>query len=138
MFGTYLSLLSVYDIRYKRVPKKMLLLGVCFAAGYVCISLWKQNGDWMSLLLSWGFGCLPGIFLLIMALLTQKIGPGDGCVMLLIGVMAGIKSGIVILAGSLLLALFYSILVLVVRKKGRTYCFPYIPFLTLAYWLQII
>lgn len=125
----YLVALSIYDLREKKVPLVLLVVG-----GVATILGGIYDGvmgviDWTQLL----FGVLPGVFLLIVAWTTKKAGYADGIVLLLLGAMEGYRRGIVLLCASLFLLCCVVILLLFLRKVKRNTQMPYIPFLAGAY-----
>ncbi|MCM1044774.1 MAG: hypothetical protein NC417_04625 [Candidatus Gastranaerophilales bacterium] len=136
----YLSILSVMDIKEKKVNVLFLITGV-FA---ICVIwLWGMcltDADWKEILLSGALGLIPGIFLLAIARLTGKAGYADGMVVAVLGMEQGYLGGVVLLCISLLYLSVCSIALLLCRRvKGNTRM-PYLPFLTAAYlsilWLE--
>lgn len=134
LFG-YLVGLSVFDIRKKRLPVPWLIAGGVFAAAYMGACLYLQDGR--ELLSEWGIGVLPGVLMLLFALASDRAGTGDGCVLLMTGILEGAR-GMLIFGGSLMLAAGYSVFLLVVRRRGRGYRFPYVPFIAAAQGLGIL
>ncbi len=137
-FAGYLILLSICDGRHKRLPGMLLMIGGALILGHMVSCLLETPEEWMRLGMTWVTGVLPGAFLLGLSGMTGKIGAGDGCVLAMIGVLAGIRSCMVIFAWSLILAALYAVFLLVIRRAGRSACFAYVPFLTTAYCLQLL
>jgi len=78
-------------------------------------------------------GMLPGIVMTLTAFLLQgKMGSGDGAVLILICNLVGWKNGVFILTMAAVCSLFYSLLLLLIWKKSKQYCFPFVPFYFLA------
>lgn len=129
----YLSVLSVMDIKEKKVNVLFLTAG---AFAICVIWLWGMcltDADWREILLRGAFGMVPGIFLLAIARLTGKAGYADGIVVTALGVEQGYLGGVVILCISLLYLSVCSVALLLCRRvKGNTRM-PYLPFLTAAY-----
>lgn len=133
----YLVILGAMDIKEKKVPVWLLVLGML---GAVAVSLSEGFGDgtnWQGnlggMLVEKLIGMLPGFFLLIMAYLTGKAGYGDGIVLLLSGILHGYRFTMALLCGSLLLVFLVCVLLLLFRKVGRDTRIPYLPFLAAAY-----
>ncbi len=129
----YLLVLSIYDVRERKVPLVLLAAGGCAAVlGGICSGL-TGAVSWLQLLL----GVLPGVFLLAVAWITRKAGYADGIVLLLLGVLEGYQQGVVLLCVSLLLLSCVVMLLLLLRKVGRNTEMPYIPFLAGTYFLLL-
>ena len=125
MTATWLLASSVMDIRKRSVPVWMLLPGGIMA---IIVSVYQQSPLFDIL-----GGMLPGIVLLVTALVTKKAGYGDGMVLLFLGILSGRGSLLVFAAGLLLIA-FFSLVLLALHKVGRNTRIPSLPFLTAA-WL---
>lgn len=138
-FIGYLIILSIYDVKYKKIPSKLLVLGGLSAAMWMFFRLWEDLDHWKELSADWGFGIMPGVFVLLIAFLGGKIGEGDGYILILTGIITGGGKAIVVFAISLILAAVFSIWLILVHKAGRSYSFPYLPFIAAAYvlWLFI-
>lgn len=84
------------------------------------------------------FGMIPGVFLILVAVITGKVGLADGVVLSVIGVIVGYQAIMLLFCISLMLFSFVSIALLLLHKvKGQTRL-PYIPFLTVALVVQQI
>ncbi len=137
-FGGYLILLSVFDIRTRRIPGIWLLAGGGAVFLSMGIRLWENPGGWRMLLIGWGLGALPGIVLLLLSLATGVLGAGDGCLLIMIGILAEARQSLAIVAWSFLLAGIYAGGLLLLRKAGRKQSFPFVPFIAAAYWIQLV
>lgn len=131
--AVWLLAASFLDIRRRRIPVWLLIFG---GMAVVAAVIWRC-GDrpaeyWESLK-----GCVPGVTLIGMSALTGKVGAADGIAMLLLGLLVG-ESCLAVFVFSLLLISFYSGLLLVLRKAGRSTELPYLPFLTAAWLLEKI
>lgn len=124
--GAALGILGVHavmDVQKKRV--NLLLMGICLAAGVIW-QVFGQKTDVGEILLS----CLPGALLLAMAYLTeQKIGYGDGWIVVTAGVWTGTWDVFLILTGGMLVCAVCSGVLLALKKVRREDSLPFIPFL---------
>lgn len=127
----YLGILSVWDIREKRVPVSPLLAGgisIILFAIYTCL---KGEVLWGTLV----GGMVPGAGLLLLAKLTGQIGAADGIVVMALGAQCGLRECLLLLFYSLiLLSVFSLVLVILCRAKCSTRI-PYLPFLLLGLWI---
>ena len=127
--GAWLLSISIMDVRSRRVPVWLLLLGgiPCLAAE-IC-----REGGGFSIVL----GSLPGLLLLATAFATKKAGYGDGIVLLILGVALGYRKSLLLFGVSLFLVSICSLVLLVIRKAGRDTRIPFLPFLSVA-WLILL
>lgn len=80
------------------------------------------------------FSMIIGVTLLVAAKISnQRIGYGDGIIFLILGLWIGFWDGISLLFFSLILSSIISVYLIIVRRKGRDYRIPFIPFVTAAY-----
>lgn len=76
---------------------------------------------------------IPGLVLIIMAfLLKEKIGYGDGLVMMITGMTMGFYKAVNILCIAFLLSAVCSVILLSIKKADRNTKLPFIPFITAA------
>ena len=123
--------LSVYDIRYRRVPVWMVLLGGMAAAGSVlfqCVCLERSPANFLT-------GMIPGIILLLLALGTQKAGWADGVVLMFLGSVLGLRQCVLTVMFSLILISVVSAALLILKKADQGTAVAYIPFLTIGFVL---
>lgn len=121
----YLLVLSVYDIRRRRVPVLSLTIG-CIG---VLINAVYELVAGQQILLQSVLGMVPGILFLIIAWLSQKAGYADGIILIWIGIMCGYRDSLLVFCASLMMASTISIVLLMLRKVSRQTRIPYIPFL---------
>ena len=121
-----LGIHSIMDIRRKEI--NVILAGACLAAG-VAWQFFGQKTETAEILLS----CLPGSVLLGTAYLTeQKIGYGDGWVVMAAGVWTGVWDIVLILTGGMLTCAGCSEVLLILKKVRKGDSLPFIPFLLLG------
>lgn len=128
----WLISVSIMDIRSRRVPIWMLLLG----GGAVLAVLAGQMISGAVKYYEVCTGILPGFILLLIAFATKKAGYGDGIVLLLVGMVSGGGKGLWIFCISLFLISIFSVILLLCHKVRRNSEVPYLPFLTVA-WILI-
>lgn len=121
---------SILDIRSRRIPVWMLILGGIFVAlKAVCKCEFTLAGGVETIK-----GCIPGVILLLMAAATGKAGTADGIVLIFLGICTGSKICLAVFMLSLVLISLFSGVLLAIRRVGRNTRLPYLPFL-LAAWL---
>lgn len=124
ILAVLLGIYSYWDIKTQRLPMVWLLLGGGLSVGMAGINIVQNGNLWLSVT-----ALFPGAVLLILAFLTrQKIGYGDGCLMMIVGNIIGLSQCMLILAGSIFLCFCFSCLLLMVFKKNREYRIPFAPF----------
>ena len=123
---------SITDIKYKKVIGQLLFGGVC--VGLLFWSFEIGNGMWENTRL---FALCPGIFLLLLAKITREaIGYGDGWILVMLGFFYKWEELCGILMGAFLLATIVALFLLWVFRKQRTYEIPFVPFLTVALFME--
>lgn len=123
--------LSGYDIRYKRVPVWLVLLGGVAAAGsgifqWVCLE--GSPADFF-------MGMIPGAVLLLLALGTQKAGWADGVVLMFLGSVLGFRQCILAVMFSFILISVVSAVLMILKKVDKGTAVAYVPFLTIGFVL---
>ncbi len=126
----YLMVLSIYDIKTRKIPVFWLLIGgVAALANLIYLGCDRPPLEfWSELLKSW----VPGVLMLLAGWLSGKVGYGDGCVLLVAGsILGGVKITAVFLGG-LFIAAMTAIVLLVFRKVKKNDKLPFIPFLAVS------
>lgn len=126
---------AIYDVKKKIIPVLPMAFGIVFA---LIIWIWRilaGKVGFVEMLCA----ALPGIFLLIVSFCSQeKIGRGDGILLIMIGLMTGFPFCFNVLCISLLCSGGYALFLIVLRKGERGDSFPFAPFMILAVGLCII
>lgn len=118
----YFVWLSVWDIRKKELPATLLLTGLGVSLVY---GVW--NGEGVRLLV----GLLPGMLLILMGFLTrEKVGYGDGAMVIVIGLVTGWPGCFLIYLIAQFGVLFWAAVLLVCKRADRNMKIPFAPFLT--------
>lgn len=128
----WLGVLAVADIRRMQVPIGLLALGGIFVTVLSLIEWRTGERNVSGLLLS----LVPGIALILIAVVTKKAGYADGIVLLFLGLLEGIRICMTSLVISLFAISVISLALLCFRKVGRSTKLPYLPFLWIGYILQ--
>ncbi|MCD8380583.1 MAG: prepilin peptidase [Lachnospiraceae bacterium] len=120
----FLLILSVYDLREKALPVRILLIG---AALIVPVSLWENEPAQVIA------GCVPGVLLLAVSLaLPHCLGAGDGLVVMTVGAAWGLFACLSWLFMGFLLAAVVSLWKMLVQKESGKEQIALLPFLFIA------
>ena len=103
VIAVYLLILSVIDIRWKKVSVRSLLI------------------------------LLGGVFLFLSWFTQESFGYGDSILILILGILSGGWNLLWILFAAFLIASVYGGIMIARKKYTRKNSFPFIPFLTVAY-----
>lgn len=80
---------------------------------------------------------VPGIFLLLIGRVSRgKVGYGDGILVLTMGIWNGFLKCLFSLTAGLLLASFWAVLTLLVKKYRADDELPFVPFLLFGYLIR--
>lgn len=84
-------------------------------------------------------GAVVGLVMMIIGKVTgEAIGIGDGIMLVVSGVFLGFWGNMCLLMTALLLVGCVSLVLIVIGKKGKDYRLPFLPFLLVAYLLQLL
>ena len=127
IFAGYLGVLTVMDIRNKRLNLLFLLSGfLLMTAGFFC------TREIHPLLLATGAG-VGLVFLLASRVTGESFGYGDSILIMIMGGFLGFWDILSLLTAAFLLAAVFSVIMLVRKKFNRKTAFPFVPFLMIAY-----
>lgn len=132
----YLSMLSVLDIRFRKMPVWLLVVGGIAGTGY---QIWKWvKGDPVSIVLI-GVGAIVGILFLGVSKITgQALGYGDGIIILILGICLGFWDLSIVLMIAFFIASVMAIALIVVKKGKRKRTMPFVPFLCIGYIVFVL
>lgn len=140
----YLAVAAKRDLKDKTVSVKMAICAGTAAVFLQIISEWmKKDGIGTGLaagMTGAAAGILPGIFLMAEAWIThQAVGYGDGLVLCVCGLFAGIRGSLGIFINGLFLSALGAIYCLVFLRAGRKNEMPFVPCLLGGYviWLYV-
>ena len=137
-------LIAVTDLRQRRVPNLLLLLGLLPSLAWLC---WRGHtplgAEWFDALA----GMFAGLFLALPGYLHSQLGAGDVKLAAVLGLMQGLHGVLVtlVLAGLLLGAASLFVLVRLGREQasavtlpaGVALCTAFALSLTATYWLPL-
>lgn len=127
LFAGYLCVLTVMDIRRKRLNVLFLLSGfILVIAGGFC----ERN---MPPLLFVTGGAVGILFLLTSRITEEAFGYGDSILILIMGSFLGFWNILSLLTAAFFMAAVFSGVMLVKKKFSRKSAFPFVPFLMIAY-----
>ena len=124
----FLAVCAVFDGLRRQIPLAVVWLGMLTA---VCL---RMNGVIEEADVTWTLlSLVPGLGFLLLGFLTrEKVGYGDGWVLLMIGLFSGFFQCFLILLIGLLLESTVAIILLVLKKIQRDKEIPFSPFLLLG------
>lgn len=128
-FIIFLSVCAVFDIKKREIPIVLIFLGGIFAVGIKLFQIFSGEIAVVSVGSSLFIGL---IFLLISFCTREKVGYGDGLILLVSGLVLGFYQCFLGLCLSLLLSSVYALLLLLMRKAERNSGMPFVPFLTIG------
>lgn len=122
----FLLLESIRDIKKKEISLILCLLGALLR---VVLLIFYKDSDLGNVLI----GSMVGFLFFAMSFLTgEKIGYGDGFIVLLTGFYLGFLGLITVLVYASFLLFFVSVFIYVFAKNKRDLRIPYVPFLFLG------
>ena len=128
----FLMICSVTDL-----VKKQIYLKIIFPFMAAGLALFFINGE-LSLLEELG-GIFLGVILLLLARVSsEKIGYGDGLMVIVSGMFLGLFMNIRLLMWALFISALVSAVLLMIKKVGRHTELPFAPFLLISYALMTV
>ncbi len=129
-FLIFLIILSIYDIKTRRIPNKLIGL---FSIIILLVDFFTAP---LTIPLKLLKAFLFFLIFYIVSIYTQGLGMGDVKLATLIGYYSGIiHTSIIFITGSVLGILFYIVLCIYKRKDNKI---PYAPFVTIGYFISEI
>lgn len=126
-----LGALAITDYKSRKIPLRVIVSVLCIGI----LNLFLQyDRDWKSILGGTG----TGVVLCILSKATgNRIGMGDGLVITVIGMFMGLKFTFICMSAAFFLASFVALFLLFMKKAGRKYKMPFIPYIFAAYIILI-
>lgn len=129
--GTFLLVEGIRDIRTRQIS--MISVGIFAGIGLV-LRMTFDFGSWYHSVAGAGLGC----FLLLLAKITEeKIGYGDGWIILVTGIYLGFRYNLLLLTMSLFLSALTSVVLLMLRKVNRKSTMPFVAFIFAGYCIML-
>lgn len=135
MMFIYLSILSTWDVKRRELPSFLLVCGGIAVVLYritvsvICGPSSEQLKAWVVALL----GALPGLLLTVLSCYTDKIGRGDGLVLMIVGACENCTLAAILICMACIFLTVVSFILMLFRKVTRNTRMPFIPFVALAY-----
>ncbi len=132
----YLLLLSILDMRFRKMPVWLLITGGMAASGY---QIWKGiGGDVPSIALIIAGATVGILFLGVSKITKEALGYGDGIVIFIMGIYLGFWNLATVLMIAFFAASILSLFLLISKKSGRKMTMPFVPFLCIGYAMFIL
>lgn len=127
VFVLYLIVLSVMDIKWKKIYVPVLMSGIA-------ILIWGRISISQVSIISSVFGGAAGALFLVVSMATKEsFGYGDSILITISGFFLGFWNILYVLFGAFSISAVFSIFLLVYKKFSKKTSFPFIPFFTVAY-----
>lgn len=126
-----LVIFGIEDVRKKSLSLPMLVA----AFGFALLFRLFLFGEWKVGVAGVGSGILVW---LIGKISQGQIGQGDGFLLMITGIMLGFWKNMELFLAALFFCAFYSAGILILRKKGRGYRIPFVPFLAGAQLFRLL
>ena len=124
----FLAVCSVFDGLRKQIPLVVVWLGMVTAVCLRANGVMGEAGVTAVL-----FSLIPGTGFFLLSFLTrERVGYGDGWVLLMIGLFSGFSRCFLILLIGLLLESIVAMVLLLLKKVKRDKEIPFSPFLLLG------
>ena len=121
----YLGVLALMDAKKRMLSGWVLAIGGVLAILCAGCMLATRSLSFDALL----FGAIPGMLLLVLAVLTKGIGIGDGIVLLEVSAFLLLERTVVAFVFSLMIMGTFSAILLLLKKARKELRLPYLPFL---------
>ena len=127
VFALYLVILTVMDLKRRKLKLSVLLAGEIFIpAGVFCSS------GVSPVYLAAG-GAVGAVFLGISKITEESFGYGDSILIMIMGCFIGFWDILTLLMAAFMMAAVFSLVLLIRGRFRRKDSFPFVPFLTAAY-----
>lgn len=135
---SYLFIMSIFDIKEKKVPVPGLILGTVMMvfflfweaiAGRNALEYVGNKSYWQSV----GLGMFPGWVLIVFFTLTRKVGLADGIVLCQLGIVFGLSKILEVLFCSLIIMAVICAFLIIMGKCRKDSSLPFLPFLFCGY-----
>ena len=129
VFIIFLSACAIFDIRKREIPISLIMLGLISSFG---INMWKLFEKTI-FAADIGISLLPGLFFLLISFCTkEKIGYGDGLILIISGLVLGFYQCFLGLCISLICSSVFAIFLLVLHRVEKNSGLAFVPFLAIG------
>ena len=132
MLMSGLVLVSWIDIRWRKIPVRLLLIFSIITIGY---QLYCRPMAWWIVAGGIGIGI---VFFIISKKTRESIGYADSWMILNLGIYQGFWGILGTLTGAMFILGVVSLITVVLKQMSRKCVLPFVPFLTAGYFLWIL
>lgn len=128
----WLGVLAGIDLWRKKIPLWILAAS---GVGVTCVSVYgvlEKNMEGIPLLWS----TIPGVGMIIAAVISKKAGWADGVILSLLGALIGMQECAYSFTLSMLAISVVSLALLAAKRVNKNSKLPYLPFLWIGYLVQ--
>lgn len=130
--GFFLLIEGIRDFRQRSIS--MISVGI-FAVLGIIVQMVYDWSNWKVMLGGILFG---GTVLLAAKITEEKIGYGDGWILVVTGIYLGFRDNLVLFALALFLSAIVSVVLLMLKKVTRKTTMPFVAFVFLGYCVMLI
>ena len=127
VFALYLVILTVMDLKRRKLKLSVLLAGGIFIPAVVFCS------SGVSPVYLAAGGAVGAVFLGISKITEESFGYGDSILIMIMGCFIGFWDILTLLMAAFMMAAVFSLVLLIRGRFRRKDSFPFVPFLTAAY-----
>ena len=125
-----LTISSIFDIQKRIIPIQVLIGGSIWAVICLVAAVVRNGTEVFVVALP---GMLPGAGLLVLGFLTQqKVGYGDGILLMIMGLLEGGRMVILTFCIGLFLQSVLAVILLLIKRADKQTRIPFVPFLLTA------
>ena len=135
VLGIFMTVLSVFDIRIRKLPIVLLKAGIALALfrPVLFFLLYGSPAEQQRMFSVALLGALPGIAVTGLSFISDKVGRGDGIVLVIMGMFESCSFVTAASCVACLTLACFSAVLLAMHRVGRNTRMPFVPFLTGAY-----
>lgn len=122
--------LSYEDIRTHKISTRVLLAGFVMAIIFLIWGRELSVGEYLA-------GGTLGIIFIVLSMISTEIGMGDGVLLMILGLMIGIRRLISVLFVALILCAIMAAVLCLLGKAKRKSRLPFVPFLLGGFLMTI-
>lgn len=125
----FMGICALFDIKRKEIPVYAAAVGIFTAAALDFLHIFQGSLSFVDM----GMALLPGGFFFLISFVTkEKVGYGDGLLLLMSGLFVGLYRCCFCLCISLLSASVFAIILIGMGKAEKNSKIPFAPFLAIG------